>query len=404
MVGVAGAAATGKAAGKATSQLAAQLTRALVRLGYRADVARAVVRLSSSRTTGNPTPKRPLGAAELDTVRRAAAFRAWFLQRAGQRIHARLINGLQLEAAIRAEKPYVAAHHRAVTRRRRAARAVDAVSRAHGRILEWRATLDERTTPECRAAHEHLFYADQPPMIGYPGTVHPFCRCTAVPASLFGASNGWVDEATAHMMGDGHTHELPEVVNLAWDEAEHPRDRRGRFTRKPIRDPFRGFGPPPGESWGDPLVKAYWKRRQDALEGAHFTANGDTLDPHEVEFVERMLDRGERLAWQMRSKSTPGFDFTWLSHPDVPVIELKTSSTARSALRAIRKDVRKAAEHQGRPITKSDFMVDVGAGVLNDEMRVAFSLYNQVYTDWPIRRLWVLAEDGRTLEAIRLRT
>jgi hypothetical protein len=40
--------------------------------------------------------------------------------------------------------------------------------------------MDERTTGECRSAHKGNFNALRQPSIGWPGTVHPHCRCRVV--------------------------------------------------------------------------------------------------------------------------------------------------------------------------------------------------------------------------------
>jgi hypothetical protein len=45
------------------------------------------------------------------------------------------------------------------------------------RLVGWHAKLDGRTSPECRAADGANFPANRPPSIGWPGAVHPSCRC-----------------------------------------------------------------------------------------------------------------------------------------------------------------------------------------------------------------------------------
>jgi hypothetical protein len=61
--------------------------------------------------------------------------------------------------------------------REKAGAAVDSASMEHGRLLGWHTVIDQRTSPECLAAAGHNFHADQMPAIGYPGMVHPNCRC-----------------------------------------------------------------------------------------------------------------------------------------------------------------------------------------------------------------------------------
>ena len=76
--------------------------------------------------------------------------------------------------------------------RTRAGAQVDSASMMFGRRLGWYAVRDSRTSPECRAAHGRNFYADAMPRIGFPGMVHPRCRClpgTPFPgAALVGAA------------------------------------------------------------------------------------------------------------------------------------------------------------------------------------------------------------------------
>ena len=65
--------------------------------------------------------------------------------------------------------------------REKASAAVDSASMEHGRLLGWYTTTDRKTSPECRMADRSNFYADQMPAIGYPGMVHPNCRCQPGP-------------------------------------------------------------------------------------------------------------------------------------------------------------------------------------------------------------------------------
>lgn len=90
----------------------------------------------------------------------------------------------RLRAAWEAEKRYLSQHVAAQSKRNAAAVAVDQIWRLHGRpdLLGWSARMDERTTAECAAADGRNFDPRMIPPIGYPGTVHMFCRCRAVPA------------------------------------------------------------------------------------------------------------------------------------------------------------------------------------------------------------------------------
>lgn len=126
-------------------------------------------------------------------------YRAAYLLASSRRIqdarNQALLNGEDPDAAVRAaaarEAQYYAAHEHAVTNRRRAARAVDSAARRGGSVgvdpvtglptlmVGWNAVLDSKTSAECRAADGHAFPATRAPAIGWPGAVHPHCRCTS---------------------------------------------------------------------------------------------------------------------------------------------------------------------------------------------------------------------------------
>lgn len=106
--------------------------------------------------------------------------RASYLVNAGRRMsRAYRSDGLEgLRKAYEAETRFWAQHLHAAQRRTDAARQVaDAMARISEVRLGWYATLDERTSPECRRAHGRNFNPKRIPRIGYPGSVHPHCRC-----------------------------------------------------------------------------------------------------------------------------------------------------------------------------------------------------------------------------------
>ena len=84
----------------------------------------------------------------------------------------------RLTKALRAEASYLQAHLNASKRREDAANLVDAAARVHGPLLGWYSVIDEKTTLDCRRANGKNFEVSNPPKIGYPGSVHPFCRCS----------------------------------------------------------------------------------------------------------------------------------------------------------------------------------------------------------------------------------
>jgi hypothetical protein len=57
---------------------------------------------------------------------------------------------------------------------------VDSTASLYGGILGWHAEMDARTSAECRRANGKNFLAAYAPLIGYPGAVHPRCRCYPV--------------------------------------------------------------------------------------------------------------------------------------------------------------------------------------------------------------------------------
>lgn len=79
------------------------------------------------------------------------------------------------------EQQFWNAHVAASNRRLYAAHGVDEAASKNGKLLGWYATIDARTTDDCRAANGRNFYATKPPVIGFPGGVHLFCRCIAGP-------------------------------------------------------------------------------------------------------------------------------------------------------------------------------------------------------------------------------
>lgn len=111
--------------------------------------------------------------------------RAQFVVSATQRIAAAIRDaysrgGDVLEAyyrAAEAERRYYAQHLLASWGRMDAAARVDSAAGQYGLLLGWNAEMDRRTSAECRHADGKNFLADAMPLIGYPGMVHPHCRC-----------------------------------------------------------------------------------------------------------------------------------------------------------------------------------------------------------------------------------
>lgn len=147
------------------------------RLGIPAPILFAVLALALNRPTtfGPRTIGQPSALSEASRIE--PQFRAAYILAASRRVRDKVAQGVPREQALRDERRYFLQHMEAMTNRRRAALAVDAAARRYGATLGWHATLDARTTPECRAAHGKNFDVGQRPAIGWPGSVHANCRC-----------------------------------------------------------------------------------------------------------------------------------------------------------------------------------------------------------------------------------
>lgn len=118
----------------------------------------------------------PVAATVEQNIRRRAAY----LVVAAERVSRAMDSGADLGAAIDAERRYLEMHQRASARRMEVAAQVEFARRTSpSGLVGWQAVLDERTSRECRLAHGRNFDPRRIPPIGYPGSVHPFCRCRA---------------------------------------------------------------------------------------------------------------------------------------------------------------------------------------------------------------------------------
>jgi hypothetical protein len=139
---------------------------------------------------GDIAPESPMGPpGPVEALERQAAvgWIALYLVRATERLTAATAAGDDaLNRAESDEVLYSQLRSEAESRRLAAAHNVDVLAERyadHGQpgLLGWRATIYERTTPECRWASGKNFRADRMPVIGLPGAVHLRCRCRAVP-------------------------------------------------------------------------------------------------------------------------------------------------------------------------------------------------------------------------------
>lgn len=129
------------------------------------------------------------GPATLTTERLNLMRRSQFVVSAARRVTADLVSArshgrplsAQLVASVTRERRYYAQHLMAVWQRSNAGAAADSAAMTYGLLLGWHAKADGHTSRECLAANGRNFYADHMPLIGYPGAVHPHCRCQPGP-------------------------------------------------------------------------------------------------------------------------------------------------------------------------------------------------------------------------------
>jgi hypothetical protein len=122
-------------------------------------------------------------AMERQNIQRRAAFVVAAARRIGSDIVAAHSQGRSaataLAVSIKRERRFYAQHLMAAWQRSNAGAQVDGEAMTYGLLLGWHTVRDTRTSAECRQADGRNFYADHMPVIGYPGAVHPHCRCRA---------------------------------------------------------------------------------------------------------------------------------------------------------------------------------------------------------------------------------
>lgn len=174
---------------------------AVIGSGIRREAVAAALRLTdhdltAKRGTRHSPRLRGTGDAARATQASEASYRAGYVVNAAERISTALANGSSLADALKAERAWYRAHEAARRNRQASAVAVDAEAAKFGAVLGWFAREDGKTSPECKAAHGSNFRAGSRPAIGYPGSVHRFCRC--VPGPPF-ATRATVDDRTARL-------------------------------------------------------------------------------------------------------------------------------------------------------------------------------------------------------------
>lgn len=228
---------------------------------------------------------------------------------------------------------------------------------------------------------------------------HGHCDCVAVAGD---SPEGYDPDALYEVYASAHRPGQPTKETLSRmrasgdvSDATGSAGGAGGGGRPPTR-----FGTPPDPGDRD-RVNRYWKTRQDALEGPNFTAAGDVLKPHEVEFAERALAAGERMRWIPQAKSSPTNDFVWVSRGGIEVELKSVVANAKSIHRRIDDAVIRAAKHW-EPMAKSRFIIDIGDAALTEQLREDLAGHNVGRRNYRITQLWVMSQ-GR-IEEIALRT
>lgn len=138
-----------------------------------------VLQISSSTppSYGIATMASPTASSEAQALE--PTYRAQYILAASRRADIALRAGVPAEKVRADEDRYFKQHLAAMANRKVSAAQVDSAAKGFGTTLGWHAKMDNRTSPECRAANGRNFDATRRPAIGYPGSVHPNCRCRA---------------------------------------------------------------------------------------------------------------------------------------------------------------------------------------------------------------------------------
>lgn len=164
-----------------TSSTATSISTVLTKAGIPVTAARRAAMLGLS-TPLAPQGRR-LSRAVAASERADYTYRAAWILASSRRIAAAIREGQQLTSVMSREKDLFKRHLDAQKKRLVSSRSVDLAAAKYGDMLGWYTTIDAKTSPECRAANKHNFRVDTRPWLGYPGAVHPDCRC--VPGKPF---------------------------------------------------------------------------------------------------------------------------------------------------------------------------------------------------------------------------
>jgi hypothetical protein len=114
------------------------------------------------------------GVAGLLNINEERLRRGWFAVNALKRLAKAEDKRTQWDK----EKRYFEAHRQMGDRRARQAEIRDHMASLYGRKLGWYSVLGATTDAHCAHNHGKNFYYDRRPRGGFPGEVHPHCKCT----------------------------------------------------------------------------------------------------------------------------------------------------------------------------------------------------------------------------------
>jgi len=104
-----------------------------------------------------------------------------FLINAARRITDQMAKGKTVDEAGQVQKSYNKQHVVANRVRNQTMQEAEKAMVRHGPLVGWYAHYDTKTSPACRIANGNNFDAMVGTVIGYPGSVHPHCRCKVGP-------------------------------------------------------------------------------------------------------------------------------------------------------------------------------------------------------------------------------
>lgn len=164
----------------------ADATAGLILIFKRYSIRPAALRIAVAVVMGMPPDRQgAMGSATMTVSNLNVVRRAQFLVAAARRVNSDIQQAISTRGSVREaiatalvrERRYYGQHLQAGWNRMDAAARTDSAAMLYGTLLSWNAVMDRSTSAECRAADGSNYRADVMPWLGYPGMVHPHCRC-----------------------------------------------------------------------------------------------------------------------------------------------------------------------------------------------------------------------------------